>query len=567
VKQDVENRGSRPDWRAGREGVAAAFVGAVLAVGMTWPLVLGLGDEIPGDLDDPLLQAWQVGWIGHAVLHQPLHLFQSNSYWPLSDSLAFTDALIGYAPAGLIAQRGPHEAVLAYDLLFLFVYALAFTGAYLLARELRLPPLAALVTGVAFAYAPWRLTHNGHLNVLSSGGIPLALFLLVRGYRRHSVPLVLAGWAVAAWQMTLGFALGLSFAYLLGALAVLAGVALAARRLSLPSRPVVLATVAGVVGFALVVFLQARPYLRVVDAHPEARRTVAQVVELSPVPGSFWATPGESWFWGPRLGRFRPDIHSPAEQVLFPGLTIIVLALVGAAGSVWPKRLRLGLAAGVAACAVLSLGLGDVPGYPRQLMPYRLLYDLAPGWDGVRTPGRIHTLTSLGLALLAGAGACVVLRYISRRVEGRGRALRVASPVAAAAVLVAAILVEGVGPVPHPDVPARPAAQATAAAPLLHLPWGEDYRYLTWSTGSFLPLVNGEGAFEPKAFDALRRAVRGFPDARSVALLRRFGVRTVLLHTSLARDTPWRRAARKPTAGLGLRRRAVGSTIVYELEQ
>src|SRR5262245_60466704 len=136
---------------------------------MTWPLVLAIGSEIPGDLDDPLLQAWQVAWIGHAVLHQPLHLFQANSSWPLLDSLAFTDVLVGYAPAGLIAQGGPHEAVVVYDLLFLFVYALAFTGAYLLGRELRLSQLAAFVSGVAFAYAPWRLTHNGHLNVLSSG--------------------------------------------------------------------------------------------------------------------------------------------------------------------------------------------------------------------------------------------------------------------------------------------------------------------------------------------------------------------------------------------------------------
>ena len=36
----------------------------------------------------------------------------------------------------------------------------------------------------AFAYAPWRHAHEIHLNVLSTGGVPLALFLLLRGYRR-----------------------------------------------------------------------------------------------------------------------------------------------------------------------------------------------------------------------------------------------------------------------------------------------------------------------------------------------------------------------------------------------
>ena len=46
-----------------------------------------------------------------------------------------------------------------------------------------LPYIAA---GVAFAYAPYRVTEAGHLHVIPSGGIPLALFLLFRGYRRGS---------------------------------------------------------------------------------------------------------------------------------------------------------------------------------------------------------------------------------------------------------------------------------------------------------------------------------------------------------------------------------------------
>ena len=58
--------------------------------------------------------------------------------------------------------------------------------------------------------------------MLSSGGIALALFLLVRGYRRASGRLVLAGWLVAAWQLSLGFSLGLELAYLLLALALVA---------------------------------------------------------------------------------------------------------------------------------------------------------------------------------------------------------------------------------------------------------------------------------------------------------------------------------------------------------
>ena len=52
----------------GRETWLAALGGVVLAIAMTWPLGLHLGSDIGKDLGDPLLQAWQVAWIGHALL-------------------------------------------------------------------------------------------------------------------------------------------------------------------------------------------------------------------------------------------------------------------------------------------------------------------------------------------------------------------------------------------------------------------------------------------------------------------------------------------------------------------
>ena len=50
----------------------------------------------------------------------------------------------------------------------LFAYALAFLGTYLLARELGAGWIGGVAAGAAFAYAPWKLTQNGHLHVLST---------------------------------------------------------------------------------------------------------------------------------------------------------------------------------------------------------------------------------------------------------------------------------------------------------------------------------------------------------------------------------------------------------------
>src|SRR6201987_5529580 len=108
--------------------------------------------------------------------------------------------------------------------MFLFAWTLWFVGGYLLARELGLRKLGAAAGGAAFAYAPYRVTEAGHLHVISSGGVGLALFLLLRGYRPSSRGLVIAGWLVSAWQISLGFTLGLQFAYLMAVLAVLAAI-------------------------------------------------------------------------------------------------------------------------------------------------------------------------------------------------------------------------------------------------------------------------------------------------------------------------------------------------------
>ena len=75
--------------------------------------------------------------------------------------------------------------------------------------------MGAAVAGAAFAFAPFRLEQDGHMQVISSGGIPLAFALGLRGYRLRRPAWVIAGWAVAAWQLSVGLTLGLPLAYLL----------------------------------------------------------------------------------------------------------------------------------------------------------------------------------------------------------------------------------------------------------------------------------------------------------------------------------------------------------------
>ena len=540
-----------------RELLGAVALAVVLALVMHWPLPLHLGEVIAQDLGDPLVQAWQIAWDGHALKTQPLSLFQANTFWPMRDSLAVSDALVGYAPAGLVGE-GVHAAVARYDLLFLVAYALCFAGAYLLARELGAGRAGAFVAGAAFAYAPWRLEQEGHLHIVSSGGIALAAFLLLRGYRHASPGTILAGWLVATWQFSLGFSLGLPLIYLLGAGALAVAIGWWRRGRPRPARPVAIATAAGMLCFAVAAGLLARPYVRVLADHPEAARTIDNVASFSGPPYEFLVASEDSRLWGAATAPLRDSLTAVAEQTLFPGLAILALALAGLRIGTLPQGLRRGLGFAALGFAILSLGfkLNGVS----WLYPYRWLYELLPGWQGIRVPGRLHTLTTLCLALLAAGGA----QALVNRARGRWGSLAASG---CAVLLCAAVLADGWGDVDQPLVPLAPPGQRAAPQPALHLPTAamDNRRYVLWSTDGFPLIVNGRGSFLPRFFENLQADTANFPDERSVAALRSLGVRSVTVHLARAAGTPLAAASTRSLRGLDLERERRGGTVLFLL--
>jgi hypothetical protein len=572
----VERSSTRwaPSPAIGRAEILWVILGGVaLALLTTWPLVLHMGTRIEPDLGDPVRTAWEIAWVGHALLHSPLHVFDSNAFYPHPLSLAFSDSLLGYGPAAFFGS-GTVGALVRYNLLFLFAWSLCFVGAWLLARELGVGKVGAAVAGAAFAYAPYRVTEAGHLHVISSGGIALALFLLLRGYRRSSRGLLIAGWLVAAWQMSLGFTLGLQFAYMLAILALIAVVWWwRTKRPALP-RNLVAITCIGLALCGVVSVYQARPFLKVASEYPTAKRTLKEVKNYSSNPWAWLSASSENRVWGGVTAGAREHVHSKNEDVFFPGGVIALLALLGLASSIYTRRLRIGLACGVGVCAILALGMGLTgAGYP-----YRLLYDFAPGWNGVRVPGRLFTLGTLFIALLAAAGAW----RIGELAHTWGKGLRARGAAALTAVvgalLVVGVVGEGAGHMAHPLVPQPARAEIGLPGPLLDLPTdgAADRLWQYFSTNGFYKIPLGNSTFDIPATDDLRGGMSGFPDRASIEKLRYYGVKTVVLHLNMPTlpgiklpaipeppDT--RAAAARPVAGLGVTRRQVGSLVIYEI--
>jgi hypothetical protein len=371
---------------------------------------------------------------------------------------------------------------------------------------------------------------------------------------------------MAAWQVSLGFAIGLPFLYLLlGSVVVGVGVwAVRHRgrlREALPSRRLVVADAAGgaiLVGLAL---LLAIPYLRVLEIYPYFRRSLAWIELYSPPVSGLFIAPAESVPWGHVQEVARADLYIPGEMARLPGFALYGLAAIGLVWSVWPLRVRLGLAAGTIGFAILTVGTNG-PADGR--LGYLLLMHL-PGFDGIRTPGRMIVWVTLLLALLA-AGA-VGAWGATLRAAGAGRPDWTA--LAHALVLVPALVVflEGQGNIPNARVRPAPPTLSTVEAPFLVLPTQEvlDTNVTLWSTDRFAPTVNGGTSQMPEEQRRVRELVVTFPDAPSVDYLRSLGVRSVVVLPYLIGDGPLADAANVPIEGLGLTRQVHPDAVVFTI--
>ena len=511
------------------EALLALGLGLLLAVVTRRPQELA--STVPGLARDPLQQTWSLAWPAHAVTG-PGRLFDGNVFAPLENTLAFSDALLGYLPFGLVGD-GPGAALVRYNVLLLLAFGLAFAGTWVLVRQLGLGRTAALFAATAYAFSPYRVSHLNHLNILSSGGFALALAMLARGHgvrlRTGGGPVrpgwALAGWATATWQMTVGFGLGLQLAYLLALCTAVAGVRALLRLRrgeGWPGRRLLVANGLGVLLFLGVSASLALPYFQAADDHPFGRRSVAEVTRFSPTASSFVTAPVESFVWGGPTAGLREGVKGLNEKALLPGLAVTALAAVGLLPGAWSRRRVVVLAGAVGVLAFFALG----PTGPFGGRVYLLLYEHAPGWQGVRTPGRLVTIAWLALALLAAHGVTVLQSVVRRRGAPRlGAALAV--------VLAALAFLEGLDTAAR--TPVRPPPSSVVLAdlpqPLLVLPSEDtfDSQVMWWSTDRFPRVANGVSGFPTQELEDLRAAAARLPAPDALARLRRSGIATLVL--------------------------------------
>ena len=181
--------------------VSVVFI--ALSAAFTWPIVAHLGDSIPADLGDPLLNAWTLGWGANRLAHGLSGIWDAPIFYPYHHTLAFSEHLLGIAipVAPIVWVTG--NPLVAYNVAFVLSFALAGVGMFVLAHELTNRQEAAWIAALVFAFAPARFGQIGHLQVLMSGWMPLALWALTRFVRtRATASLAACGLFVLAQALS-----------------------------------------------------------------------------------------------------------------------------------------------------------------------------------------------------------------------------------------------------------------------------------------------------------------------------------------------------------------------------
>jgi hypothetical protein len=486
----------------------------------TWPLARHVASAVPHDRGDPLLVTWILWWSTRAV---PLtaHWWNAPAFYPAAGVLGYSENLLSLVPIAAPIFAASNTPLLAYNVLFLLSFVLSGLGAYFLGRVLTSRHDAAFVAAVAFAFAPYRLSHLNHLQLLSAYWMPVALgalHLYLRD-RRLSMALLFA----AAWVLQ-----SLASGYYMFFLSLLAVLWLGwfGRRLALKDLLRLGICWAGAVAIMTPLLLG----YRAIHERYGMKRSSVEIVYYSADMAGIVSASAESLMWS--------GLHAvrEIEAEMFPGLTVVLLVIAGT----WMLRRRKEESSPqrsafifYTATALLMwlLTLGPRPsllGRPLGVSgPYAVLMYL-PGFDEMRVPARLWMLAVL---CLSAASALVVAQVSTDRIR---RIIVV--------VGVAGLLLDGwprsftLAAAPELRPPADIGAVARLGLPLAMNETESMYQTI----GDGLPVFNGYSGYEAPQHPALRDLLAR-QDPQILQRLASDGPIQIVVEHGLDPDGSWRR--------------------------
>lgn len=477
---------------------------------------------------DARLLIWTLAWNARAVL-TGTPLFDANIYYPEAHAFSYAEHHAGIGLFAIPLYAATSNPVLTYWLLWLLAFPLNALAMHALAWRVTRDRIAAFTAGCIYAFCFFRMHHaHGHLQLLWTWMVPL-------------VPLLLDDWLESphparAAAVTGAFVLAALTSWYLAVFVTL--LFLVSLVCLVPGRPITAphlrqAVVAGVLGVAVVSWF-AWPYFGLVRGPTaEATANAADLRSYLEPPANTslgqWLIRHTSiqprWIWG--------------EQTLYLGVAVLSLSAAGAARLLARDKhpegaLRLAAAVVITGGLALAFSFGPTS---IGLSPFDLL-SRAPGLSLLRAPARFALLVVLAAALLSALGVSWLLERFAHRARLGVAALLIVFFLESFVVAFPAGKPQGIAlPAPYSRLATLPPGAVLSLPTYRGTP--EAFReadYLLFSTTHWKPIVNGFGRQEPPEHGARMDVLARFPSPESIALMRRLGIRYVVVHTRRASE-------------------------------
>lgn len=517
--------------------VVAGFF-AILTLWMHADLVPRLAGAIPADLGDPLLNTWILWWNAQQLPFTDAY-WNAPAFAPMTRALALSETLLGLTWLTTPLQWMGASPVTAYNVMYVAEPLLNGLSAYWLCLVLTSRRDAALIGGLAFAWAPYHATQLSHIQTDATFFMPAALAALHRYWTSSQRRwLLVFGVAVTLNALVCGYFL-LFFSVLLAI--VLLWLVIATRDFRK------FATVIGVLLLTIVAISPVILMFRTVRSEYNLVRSVAEMQRNSADATSFVLGSNHLLLWPVATAPDKPELAA------YPGVVIVMLIIAGGvaafrnrqalkespltlgvlglsaltvvvSGAFFPRpykaisiglylaiiatlasrRFRVALRAGstpvlylvaLVASSALALGpVGHALGHRFWYKPPYTLFLGLPGFDAARVPALFASIEIICLAVLAAFAVTRLWPVVTRASLG------------ATAAIAVLLVVDGWVVVPVVAVPPPPPPGLTADM-VIELPaygWVENVQAMYRGMTHGRPVVNGYSGYVPPHFQRLQ---------------------------------------------------------------
>jgi hypothetical protein len=381
---------------------------------MTWPVAPRLSTHLIGYGDDMWVHYWNDWWVKHVLQHGGEFFYTPLLFHPSGVDLTYHNFAWVNIASWLILEPFT-GGIAAYNLVHLLHIPLCGFSMFLLVRRLTQVNGVAFLSGLIFAFWPYRVLDVTHPNMISTEGFPLLMLALLRLFddKRPIRDGVIVGLLVALigfmrLQLTIlaGIMMGGYFLYMF-----------IWERERWGRQVVIGLMLAGVVSVTLllpIVYPLARQQLT--DGFAEQ---VYQVdVDDTKQDVLSWLIPHATHPLAGLVDRiFVPYTTKPARSIFsaYVGYVAAGLAILGVLKRRGQRRVVFWLGLGIVS---FFLALGPYlnvdlirTGIP---LPYKLVEWLPP-IQMVRHPHRFSALLAVPMAVLAGQGALALREWLMQR--------------------------------------------------------------------------------------------------------------------------------------------------------